>query len=82
MREELANECVACSLSFGEEQGSGAETIDAVDDVGSLTLRFQFVRKYRQGGWPVRAWGGNGQKAGRFTDGHDRVVFVEKGYLP
>jgi len=82
MAEKLSNECVSIRLGFCKEQNPGRETIDAMYDKGSLSLRFQFCGKKRQGGRCIGAFHRHSQKSGRFIEGHDRIVFVEDGKLP
>jgi hypothetical protein len=82
MAEKLSNECVSIRLGFCKEQNPGRETIDAMYDEGSLSLRFQFCGKKRQGGHCIEAFHRHSQKSGGFVKGHDRIVFEEDGKLP
>lgn len=82
MAEKLSNEGISIGLAFCEKQSPGRETIDAMDNQGSLSLRFQFCGKKRQGGRSIGAFDRHSQKSGRFIEGHDGVVFVEDGKLP
>ncbi|HMH07842.1 MAG TPA: hypothetical protein VK579_14270 [Terriglobales bacterium] len=82
MREKLSNECVSIRPGFCKEQNSRRETIDAMYDKGSLSVRFQSCGKKRQGGRCIGALHRHSQKPGRFIDDHDCIVFVEDGKLP
>ena len=64
MAEKLSNECVSIRLGFCKEQNPGRETIDAMYDKGSLSLRFQFCEKKRQGGRCIGAFHRHSQKSG------------------
>ena len=82
MGKKLSNQCIPIPRAFCKEQNPGREPIDAMDDKGSLSLRFQFCGKKRQGGRCIRAFYRNSQKSGRFIDGNNRIVFVEDSQLP
>jgi hypothetical protein len=78
MAEKLSDECVSIRLGFCKEQNPGRKTIDAMYDKCSLSLRFQFCGKKRQGGRSIGALHRHSRKSGGFVDGHDGIVFVKR----
>lgn len=82
MAEELSNERVPIRLGLCKEQNPRRITIDAMYDKGSLSSRFQFCGKQRQGGRCTGAFHRHSQKSSWFIEGHDGFVFVQDGELP
>ena len=77
MAEKLSNECVSIRLGFCKEKDSGRETVDAMYDKRSLSLKFQFCGKKGPGGLNMGAFHRHSMKAGGFVEGHDGIVFVK-----
>jgi len=78
---KLSNECVSIRLGFCKEQHPGRKTIDAMYDKGSLSPRLQFCRKQRPCGRCIGAFHRHRWKSGRFIEGHNSIVFVERNKL-
>jgi hypothetical protein len=79
MGEKLLDEGVAASGSFGEEQGAGGKTIDAMDDQDALSLGFELGTQKRQSGWNIGAGDGHGDETWRLVHNDDGIVLVEDG---
>lgn len=82
MGEKLSNEPVPVRFGLRKEQNSGRETVDAMDDEGSLSPGLQFRNKQGQGGRRLGAWDGDSGKAGGLVDGHNGIVFVKHDEFP
>ena len=82
MPEKLSNEHISIGLGLGEEQNAGRETVDAMDNQGSLPPRRKSLGKQRQSGRTVGAFDGHSRQARRFVDGHYGIVLVKHGKLP
>ena len=75
--EKLFDQSLAIARGLGEKEDSGGETIDAMDDQGSLMARLQVLRENRHHRWRAGVWNGDSQKARRLVDRDDGVIFVE-----
>ena len=80
--EKLPNERFAIRPGFCKEQDPGRIAIDAMYDIGPLSLGSQFCTKKRQGGWGTGVIRRHCQQFRRFVEGHDGIVFVEHDQLP
>jgi hypothetical protein len=79
MTEKLSNEYLSIRLGFGEEQNAGRETIDAMDNKGSLSLQRKSRRKQRQSGGTIGAFDRHSRQASRFIEDHHGIVLVKHG---
>lgn len=77
--EKLADQEIAISLCFGEEQNAGSETIDAMDHEGSLPTGMQVRGEHGKRRREGQAFDGDGGEAGGLVDGHDGVIFIKNG---
>ena len=82
MAEKLSNQYLAIRRGFSEDQNAGRETIDAMDNMGSLSPQRQSRGKQRQSGRTIGAFDRHRWEAGRFVEDHQGIVLVKHGKLP
>ena len=79
MAEKLSNEYLSIRLCFGEDQNAGSETIDAMDNKGSLSFQRKSRGKQRQSGRTIGAFDRHSRQASRFIDDYHGIVLVKHG---